>query len=150
MSFTIYEGESAQRTRVMRLEIELRRTKEENARLRAKCGEAAVAEVTAELAAARLGEPQAVGAINGGNGSFVIGGAGGRKAAPVAMNPLVARARAGRAAAPTARAAPAIARPAAAPVAGWQPDDLPASTQPQEDEADASSSRFELLELSPR
>ena len=139
MAFVIYEGEAAQRTRAMRMELENRRLKEENARLRAKCGETAVAEVAAQLAAERLGEPQEIGAINGGNGSFVIGGG---KKAPIAMNPLVARARAGKAA-PRAAVAPNV--PALA-----LPTDLPASTQPQEGEADAEASRFELLELGPR
>jgi len=133
--FTIYEGEAAQRTRAMRMELENRRLKEENARLRAKCGEAVVAEVTAQLAAERLGEPQEVGAINGGNGSFVIGGA---PTKPAAMNPLIARARAGKG--PPARAA--------APPALVQPTDLPASTQEEVDE-DAASQRFSLLDLGP-
>jgi hypothetical protein len=128
--FTIYEGEQAMRMKAARLEMENRKLKAENERLRAKCGERAVAEVIAEEAAAAQragGEVQAVG-MEGQKVS--IGRLGG---GPVALNPLIAKAR------------PQLAQKQAATAAAFvQPEDLPASTQ-QTEEAEPSS-RFALLE----
>jgi len=124
--FTIYEGEAAVRHQKARLEAENRKLRAENERLRAKCGEAAVAEVEAQLAAtAPSGQ-----SFSTGDCQVTIGAP--QKA--VQLNPLIARARAGKA--------------AQAPVA---PIDLPASTQPQlaQEEVDEvlPSQRFSLLEL---
>lgn len=130
--FTIFEGETAIRMKNARLEQENRKLKAENERLRAKCGEIAVAEVIAEqeAAAARLG-PQPIQGTNGDGGSFQIGRMGG---GPVALNPLVARAR------------PGLAQKQAQTVAtAAQPDDLPAATQ--EEEQSLASQRFSLIEI---
>jgi hypothetical protein len=132
--FTIFEGEQAVRMKNARLEVENRKLKAENERLRAKCGEVAVAEVIAEqeAAAARLGggEVQAMGM----EGQKVTIGRLPTAGGPVALNPLVARAR------------PGLAQKQAQSVAAvTQPDDLPASTQ--EAEEALPSQRFSLLEM---
>lgn len=135
----------AVRMKNVRLEQDNRKLKAENERLRAKCGEAAVAEVQAELAAARLAAPPET--TTGAEGQQVKIG---RLAAPVQMHPLFAK-RA-RADAPPGVPLSQVVVPSAPaqpiyPSGVGQPDDLPVSTQPQDlGDEELPSKRFALLE----
>src|SRR4029077_6563982 len=133
--FTIYEGEAAIRYQHQQLRREIAQIKAENDRLRAKCGEAVVAQVVAETAAAeRLAPPGQ--SFDSGDCKVTIMA----PQKPVALNPLVARAR--------AKLGANSARPAQPTIV--QPIDLPPSTQQQtqDEEVDEqlTSQRFSLLE----